>query len=221
MLADPAFARASLRQTFETELAPGARAAAVRLRLERQVSADRAFANFAQTLDRHTAALRWRARPGARVTTEFEGTWQREAAVQALSGAGGYAQTLVESGVNARLVLTPTTHLRTAAVAEAVWSRPAGTTALTRTLRVGPEAGFDVGTRGHAELSARRGFVAGAPPVSLLPSRDPAGPPAWETTARFDYRVRESSTASASLGALERPGQRAVVTGRAELRAFF
>jgi hypothetical protein len=86
---------------------------------------------------------------------------------------------------------------------------------------VGPEAGFDVGARGHAELSARRGFVAGAPPVSLLPTRDPAGPARWEASSRFDYRLRESSTASASLNAVERTGQKAIVTGRAELRAFF
>ena len=45
----------------------------------------------------------------------------------------------------------------------------------------------------------------------------------WDyvSVGRFDYRVRESSTASVSLGALERRGQKAVVTGRAELRAFF
>ena len=193
----------------------------MRLRLERQVSADRAFQNFAQTLDQRNAALRWRARPSTAVTTELEGVWRREAAEQVLTGANGLARTLLESGLNAQLIVTPSARLRAAAVAEALWSRPEGVTEQTRSLRVGPEVGFDVGARGHAELSVRRGFVGGAPAVSLLPSRDPAGPPRWETSGRFDFRLRESSTASASLNSVERPGQRAVVTGRAELRAFF
>jgi hypothetical protein len=221
VLGDTEFARASLRQRFETELAPGARAAALRLRLERQVSADRAFDNFAQTLDQRTAALRWRARPSNVVTTELEGTWQRQAAVQTLTGVSGLARTLFDSGVNGQLILTPSARLRAAAVAGALWSRPEGATQQTRTLRVGPDLGFDVGARGHAEFGARRGFVAGAPPVSLLPTRDPAGPPRWEASGRFDLRLRESSTASASLNAVGRDGQSTVVTGRAELRAFF
>src|SRR5262249_44712082 len=200
---------------------PGARVAALRLRLERQVSADRAFDNFAQTLDQRTAALRWRARPTTIVTTEVEGTWQRQAAQQSLIGVNGLDRTLLDSGGNGQVVVTPTSKLRAAAVAEALWSRPEGVEQQTRTLRIGPDLGFDVGARGHAELSARRGFVAGAPPVSLLPTRDPAGPPRWETSTRFDLRLRESSTASASLNAVERAGQRTVVTGRAELRAFF
>jgi hypothetical protein len=221
VLNDPGFARASLRQRLEGDLAPGARAAALRLRLERQVSADRAFQNFAQTLDQRNAALRWRARPSDRVTTEVEGVWRRDAAQQALSGSGGYGQTLFGSGVNAQVIVTPSAHLRVAIVGEALWSRPLNSSVQSRTLRVGPEAGFDVGARGHAELSLRRGFVSGATPQALLPSRDPAGPPRWESSGRFDFRLRESSTASASLTAVDREGQRAIVTGRAELRAFF
>ena len=221
VLDDPAFARASLRQRFETELAPGAKVAAFRFRLERQLSADRAFQNFAQTLDRRDAALRWRVRASGSVVTELEGTLRREAASQVLGTGAAYTQTLVESGMTAQCIVTPGLHLRAAAVAEAVWTRPAGSNLQTRSLRVGPEAGFDVGKRGHAELSARRGFVGGAPAVSLLPSRDPAGPALWEASGRFDFRLRESSTASASVNAIERKGQKAVVTGRAELRAFF
>ena len=221
VLQDPSFARASLRQRFESELAPGARAMAMRLRLERQVSADRAFQNFAQTLDRRSAALRWRARPGKQVTTELEGTLRREAAVQVVAGGASRGQTLDESSLATQVILTPSPRLRTAAVAEFVWSRPAGTQDETRSLRIGPEAGFDLGAKGHGELSLRRGLVSGARPTSLLPSRDPAGPPRWEASGRLDYRVRESSTASATVSAIERTGQRTVVTGRAELRAFF
>jgi len=221
VLGDPAFARASVRQRFETELAPGARAAALRLRLERNVSADRAFENFAQTLDRREAALRWRTRPSAAVTTELEGVWRRAAAVQALTGATGLAQTLVESGVDANVTVTPMPRLRAAAVAEALWSRPLGADATSRTLRIGPDLGVDVGARAHAELTVRRGFATGAPAVSLLPQQDPAGPPRWDANARLDWRVRESSTAGGSIGVIDRPGRKTVVTGRAEVRAFF
>ena len=57
--------------------------------------------------------------------------------------------------------------------------------------------------------------------MALLPTRDPAGPARWDSSARLDYRVRESSTVGVSMSAVDRPGQRAVVTGRAEVRAFF
>lgn len=221
VLHDVAFARASLRQRFETELAPGARAMALRFRLERQVSADRAFQNFAQTLDRRSAALRWRTRPGKAVTTELEGALRREAADQVVSGGASRGQTIEESSLSSQLIVTPGPRLRTVAAAEAVWSRAQGAVERTRTLRIGPDVGFDIGSKGHAELGLRRGFVGGAPPVSLLPSRDPAGPARWDASGRLDYRVRASSTASATVNAIERAGQRTVVTGRAELRAFF
>jgi len=131
------------------------------------------------------------------------------------------SRTLIESGLNARVSLMPGAHVRTAAVAEAQWSRPEGATLLARTLSVGPELGLDVGKRGHAELSARRGFVSGAPALSLLPTSDPAGPPRWTASGRLDVRVRESTTAGVSLDGTERVGRRTVVTGRAELKAFF
>ncbi len=221
VLHDVAFARASLRQRFETELAPGAKAMALRFRLERQLSADRAFQNFAQTLDRRSAALRWRTRPGRAVTTELEGALRREAADQVVSGGASRGQTLEESSLTSQLIVTPGARLRTVAAAEAVWSRAQGARERTRTLRIGPDVGFDISAKGHAELSLRRGFIGGAPPVSLLPSRDPAGPARWDASGRLDYRVRVSSTASATVGVIERAGQRTVVTGRAELRAFF
>ena len=88
-------------------------------------------------------------------------------------------------------------------------------------MRVGPEVGFPVGRRGHAEASVRRAFLAGPPPSSLLPSLDPAGAPRWEGQARVDYRVHESTTFGLSMNGQERPGLPTQVTGRAELRAFF
>jgi hypothetical protein len=57
--------------------------------------------------------------------------------------------------------------------------------------------------------------------LNLLPTADPAGVPRWEATARADYRVHESTTASLSLDVRERPGRSALTTGRAELRVFF
>ena len=88
-------------------------------------------------------------------------------------------------------------------------------------MRVGPEVGFPVGRRGHAEASVRRAFLTGPPPSSLLPSLDPAGAPRWEGQARVDYRVHESTTFGLSMNGQERPGLPTQVTGRAELRAFF
>ena len=45
--------------------------------------------------------------------------------------------------------------------------------------------------------------------------------PRWEGSTRVDYRVHESTTAGLTLSARERTGRSALVTGRAELRAFF
>src|SRR5206468_5615567 len=69
-LGDPGLARGSVLQRLEADLAPGARAAAVRLLAERRVTADRSFDNFAQGVDDRTLDLRWRARPGAAVSSE-------------------------------------------------------------------------------------------------------------------------------------------------------
>ena len=63
MAVDIGLARGSVLQRFETEIAPGSRAGAVRLRAERRVTADRSFANFAQSQDDRNLSLRWRTRP--------------------------------------------------------------------------------------------------------------------------------------------------------------
>jgi hypothetical protein len=57
--------------------------------------------------------------------------------------------------------------------------------------------------------------------VNLLPSLDPAGPARWDAQTRLDYRVRESTTFALSVAVQDRPERPTLVTGRAELRAFF
>ncbi|MBI5711568.1 MAG: hypothetical protein HZC42_14885 [Candidatus Eisenbacteria bacterium] len=220
-LGDAALARGMVLQRLEGEIAPDSRAAALRLRAERRVTADRFYQNFAQTLDDRSLSARWRTRPGSTVTTEIEGRVRRQVAVQALAGAAGFRRTLLEQAGVAQLAWTPDARLRAVAALEAAWSRPAGQPDLTRTVKLGPDLGVAFGARGRAELSLRRAFLSGPPAVGLLPSAEPAGAPRWDGTARLDYRVRESTTAALSLNLRERPGRAAVVTGRAELRAFF
>jgi len=106
-------------------------------------------------------------------------------------------------------------------VAEATWSRGEGQPLATRTVRLGPDLGLALGARGRAETSLRRSFISGPPPLSLLPTLDPVGAPRWEVTSRLDYRVHETTTFGLSVNGQERPGARTLVTGRAELRAFF
>ena len=118
-------------------------------------------------------------------------------------------------------MFTPDARLRAVAALDAQWSRPEGATESTRTLRVGPDVGIAVGARGHAEASVRRAFQSGPPPLSLLPTLDPVGAPRWEAQTRFDYRVHESATFGLSANAQDRPGVPLLLTGRAELRAFF
>jgi len=231
-LNDPELSRGAVTQRIESELAPGARAGAMRLRLERRVSGDRSFTNFAQTTDARSATLRWRTRPGSAFSTEVEGRWKRDEAGQALLAGTTYRRTLREVGAVAQLVYARDARLRAAAHLDAGWARPAdgGTGAAataTRTVRVGPDLGLALGPRGHLDLTARRAFVAGPPALSLLPSIDPAGAPRWDATARADYRLHESTTFSTSFSVRDRSGQilppaRATeLTGRAELRAFF
>ena len=190
-------------------------------RLERRVTADRSFADFGQTLDDRQGSLRWRARPGAMVTTEVEGTARRQIAEQRLGNGSGFRRTLDDRGGTGQLVVTPGGSVRAAAVAQASWSRPAGQIDFTRTLRFGPDLGVGIGAKGRAEISARRAFISGPPPVGILPTADPVGAPRWEGTARVDYRVRESTTLGLSFTARERPARPADYTGRAEMRAFF
>ncbi len=218
---DGGLARARVLQRLESEIAPGSRASAFRLRLEREVSADRSFENFGQTLDSRSADLRWRARPGSITTTELSGVLRRQAAAQALAGAGSLDREIRESGGTALIVVTPDTRLRAAATVEATWSRPAGATERTRVLRLGPDVGLAIGRRGHVEFTARRAFVSGAALTSLLPTSEPAGPARWDVSSRVDTRVHETTVVGVQLGVTERDGRKTRVTGRAEVRALF
>jgi hypothetical protein len=78
-----------------------------------------------------------------------------------------------------------------------------------------------VGRGGRIELTVRRAFITGPPVLGLLPSADPAGAARWDGTARFDWRLHETTTLGFSSTVRERPGHRTVTTGRAEVRAFF
>jgi hypothetical protein len=221
VLGDPALARGALLQRLEAEIAPGAPAAAVRLRLERRVSADRSFANFAQTLDDRHADLRWRVRPGGAASAEFEARTQRQVAEQRVPAGPSYERVLVTHTGTSRLIVSPNPRLRAVLTLDGTLSRPEGADAFTRTLRLGPDVGVSVGPRGRVELTARRAFTAGPPATGLLPAADPAGFPRWDGTARFDYRVRQSTTVGLTYAVRAFESRRAQSTGRAEVRAFF
>ena len=220
-LVDTSLSLGTIAQRIEAELAPGSRAAAFRARVERRVSADRTVANFAQITDQRTGALRWRTRPSPGTSTEVEATidWQR--AEQQISGGAGFSRTLIDEGGTGQLIWQPSGGLRLVGAAEASWSRPVSQPEFTRTLRVGPDAGVSVGRGGRVDVSVRRAFISGPPPLGLLPSADPAGAARWEGTARFDWRLHETTTFGLSSTVRERPGHRTVTTGRAEVRAFF
>jgi hypothetical protein len=226
-LGDPALARALVVQRLEATLAPGSTAGDVRLRAERRASADRAFENFAQSLDERTATARWRARGSGPWGGELEGRWRRREARQSLGASAPYRRTLVDAGGTGQFVFTPGARLRAAAVGEATWLRPerapgsATTAATTRTVRIGPDLGVGVFRNGRLELTARRAFASGPPALSLLPSADPADAPRWEGAARFDLRVLEGTSAGVTFAVQDRPGRPTIVTGRAEVRAFF
>jgi hypothetical protein len=220
-LSDPTLSRASVLQRLEAEVAPESRSAALRLRVERRVTGDRAYENFTQTLDDRNLSARWRTRPGILLGTELEARARRRVAVQTLIGSVGYARTLSEQAATGQLVYTPGAKLRAVGAFEFTRSRPEGGTGYARTLRAGPDLSYAFGRRGRAELRFRRAFVAGPPAVNLLPTADPAGVPRWEATARADYRVQENTTVSLSVDVRERAGRSALTTGRAELRAFF
>jgi hypothetical protein len=211
-LVDPELTRGSIVQRLDADLAPGSRAAAFRARAERRVNADRTFVNYAQTTDQRSGSLRWRLRPGTTTSAEAEAriVWQR--AAQAFSAGANFGRTLVDQGGNARVVWQPGPAMRATGVMEATWSRALG---------VGPEASIGVGRAGRADVSARRAFISGPPALGLLPSAEPAGAPRWDVTGRFDYRVHETTTIGFDTSVRERPGRRTVVTGRAEVRAFF
>ncbi len=220
-LGDRLLSRASVLQRLEADVAPESHGAALLVRAERRVTGDRAYENFAQTLDDRTVSARWRTRIAAVLGTELEARVRRRVAVQALAGGAGYARTLVEQTGTGQAVYTPDAKLRVVGTLEFTRARPDGATDYTRTVRFGPDLGYAFSKRGRAELKLRRALVAGPPAVNLLPSADPAGVPRWEVGARADYRVQENTTASLSVDAREREGRAPLTTGRAELRAFF
>jgi hypothetical protein len=221
VLADPDLALARLTQRVEGELAPTSRFTALRLRVERQLNTDRSYENFGQSVDSKSADLTWRLRPTNPLTAEIEGLWRKQAAVQQLAGAGGVQRALEDFGGTGRVTVTPDTRLRAAGVIEATWSRPDRAADLTRAIRIGPELGLAIGRRGHLEMSARRGFVSGAAPSTLLPTSEPAGPARWDATSRLDYRVHETTTVGLQMGVIDRATQKTRVTGRCEVRALF
>jgi len=220
-LVDTALARGSVIQRLEAEFAPGSRVAGFRLRAERRLVADRTVDNFSQTTDQRTGALRWRTRPGLSTSTEVEARidWQR--AAQSIAGGASFGRTIVDQGGTAQIVWQPSGTLRLVGAVEASWARPVGQQDFTRTLRIGPDAGASVGRAGRVELSVRRAIISGPPALGLLPSADPAGAARWDGTARFDWRLHETTTFSLSSSVRERPGHRTITTGRAEVRAFF
>jgi hypothetical protein len=145
--------------------------------------------------------------------------WQR--AEQRNTGGASFGRTLVDQGGTAQLIWQPSGSLRLVGAGEASWARPVGQPEFTRTVRLGPDAGMSVGKGGRIELSVRRAFISGPPPIGLLPSADPAGAARWDGTARFDLRLHETTTFSLSSTVRERPGHATITTGRAEVRAFF
>jgi hypothetical protein len=109
-----------------------------------------------------------------------------------------------------------------ALVSDLAWTRDAATELpWSRTLRVGPDVGVTVWTRGRLETSARRTLSSGPVIGPLLPNADPLGLVRWETNTRFDYRVGDQSTLGLSFVTRDREGHAPEHEGRAEARAFF
>jgi hypothetical protein len=203
-LADTGLARATVTHRIESDLAPGSRAAALRVRAERRISTDRSYSNFSQVSETRTGSLRWRARPNGVVTVETELRTQWQHVAQVTPGTW-----------------MPQPATRLAAAGEFTLTRPQGQTETTRTVRLGPDLGLPVGKRGRFEFTLRRAFVSGAPPVALLPGVDPAGAPRWDGTTRFDLRLHETTTVGFSTLLRDYPDRATLVTGRADVRIFF
>jgi hypothetical protein len=220
-LVDPTLARASITQRIEAELAPGSHLAALHARAERRVTADRTYGNFAQTNDQRLGSLRWRVRPGAALTVESNAQVNWQSASQQIPGAGQYARTIVDEAGSSQLAWQASTSLRIAGTLELDRSRPLSQREATQTVRIGPDVSAGIGSRGHADFTLRRAFESGAAAVALLPSAEPAGFARWDGTARFDLRLHETTTFGVSGTLRDRPGRATVVTGRAEVRAFF
>jgi hypothetical protein len=184
------------------------------------VSADRSYANFSQVSETRSGSLRWRARPSAVTTVETELRAQWQHVSQATPGTT-YERGLTDDAALATLTWMPQPAIRLAAAAELSLARPQGQSETTRTIRLGPDLGVPVGSRGRVEFTLRRAFVTGAPPVALLPGVDPAGAPRWDGTTRFDLRLHETTTVGFSTLLRDYPGRPTLVTGRADVRIFF
>jgi hypothetical protein len=220
-LGDPALAHGSVLQRFESDLAPQSRVAAFLVRLERRVTADRTYQNFSQTTEDRQASARWRTRPSRVLSNEVVVTLRRQSADQTLTGTASAAHEVDTRSISEQLVAVPDARLRAAAAGELSLSRAPGQIEDTRTLLVGPDLGLSVGRGGRVEVTARRAFVSGAPAAGLLPSADPAGSPTWQGTARVDVRLLQTFTLGVFSGLRQFEGQRAIVNGRLEMRAFF
>ena len=220
-LEDGELAFGQVTQRLEAEVMPGARVGALSLRLERRVSADRSFTNFAQTQDQRTGSARLRARAAAGWTAEVEGRLKQQSAEQDL-GAAALARSQREVGLLAQLGYTPHARLRAALVSDIAWTRDDVIAALwSKVWRFGPELGLSVLQRGRVELSARRALATGPTVLPILPNADPIGLVLWETSARFDYRLGEQTTFGLSMITRNREGHGPEQEGRAEARAFF
>jgi hypothetical protein len=220
-LGDSGLVHGSVLQRAQAETPPEFRMGGLRLLLERRVSGDRTYDNYAQTQDDRQAALRWRSRPGPRVTGEIEAKLARHDASESLIAGSAFARRLTDAGGTGQVTVAPDARLRVAGALEITWERAADQTEATRTIRIGPDVGVALGRRGRLEQTVRRAFLSGPPPESLLPSALPAGAPRWDSQTRVDYRVRESTTFGLSVNAQEWPDRPSLVTGRADLRAFF
>jgi hypothetical protein len=221
VLEDGDLSRAAVTQRLEGELAPGAQWAAFRLRLERRVSADRSYTNFAQTQDDRIGSARLRARPALGWTFEIEGRARRQSAQQS-AGTAGFQRTIQEAGGLGQLAYTPGARWRAAMVSDLAWSRDAASTApWSRPLKFGPELGVSLLKRGRLETSVRRTVASGLLVGPVLPTADPFGAMRWESSTRFDYRVGSQTTLGFSFITRDREGHPPEHEGRAEARAFF
>ena len=217
---DSALSRGTVTQRLEADLAPATRFAAVTLRLERRVTADRSFTNFAQTQDIRQGTLRWRGRPAPAWTTEMEAKLVRSG-IQ-LGGATDIGRTVREGGLTGRLGFSPGATLRLGLVGDGSWARQEGSgDPLSTAWTFGPELGLTLFRQGRLELTSRKTVRRGEVVSAELPFGDPLGAVSSETTGRFDYRLREQTTVGVSLTSRNREGRRTESEGRAEVRAFF
>jgi hypothetical protein len=184
------------------------------------VTADRSFTNFAQTQDIRQGTLRWRGRPATAWTTELEAKLVRSG-IQ-LGGTTDAQRTVREGGLTGRLGFSPGAALRLAFVSEGTWSRQERSgDPLSTAWTFGPELGLTLFRQGRLELTSRKTLRRGDVVSAELPFGDPLGAVNWESTGRFDYRLREQTTVGLSVTSRDREARRVETEGRAEVRAFF